>query len=117
MAAKSPHQAKNKLPVFVKISNKDQLYHCFSLANIRNKLISPKKNQELKEDLILVQLRLFNTNTGKVKNTFSFLNMPLARSQDPNMVTLIEILTKMNAGASKTYLPFNKSILTRLIGN
>ena len=57
-------------------------------------------------------------------NTFSFINVPLAKVQDNNVTTLLEIMNKFKKQASmKTskkknttdFIPYNKSILTRVM--
>ena len=82
---------------------------------------------ELKEDLLVIQFKLVNKHTYKTQNTFSFINTPLAKVADNNISTLLEILKKFKkqttAGSSQKkkaapkndFLPFNKSILTRVI--
>lgn len=57
-------------------------------------------------------------------NTFSFINVPLAKVQDNNITTLLEIMNKFkkqsNMKLSKKksnndFIPYNKSILTRVM--
>ena len=57
-------------------------------------------------------------------NTFSFINVPLAKVQDNNITTLLEIMNKFkkqsNMKTSKKknntdFIPYNKSILTRVM--
>jgi len=48
----------------------------------------------LKEDLLVIQFKIVNKHTYNTLNTFSFINVPLARQQDNNICTLLEILKK-----------------------
>ena len=52
------------------------------------------KETELKEDLLVMQFKIVNKNSSKTVNTFSFINTPLAKVQDNNICTLLEILKK-----------------------
>jgi hypothetical protein len=70
---------------------------------------------------------LIEKSSFKTLNTFSFINVPLAKIQDNNVSTLMEILNKFKKqsnlkGANKKksasandFIPYNKSILTRVI--
>ena len=72
-----------------------------------------------------IQFKLVEKNSFKTLNTFSFINVPLAKVQDNNLTTLLEILNKFKKqanpkGGSKKknqndFIPYNKSILTRVI--
>jgi hypothetical protein len=53
------------------------------------------KETELKEDLLVIQFKIVNKNSYKTVNTFSFINTPLAKAQDNNISTLLEILKKI----------------------
>jgi hypothetical protein len=54
-------------------------------------------------------------------NTFTFINLPLAKLADNNVNTLLEILSKfknklkIKKTPKNEFLPYNKSILTRVI--
>lgn len=53
-------------------------------------------------------------------NTISFLNVPLSKITDPNISVLLDVVTKLKSSTSanlnkKDFLPYNKSILTRII--
>jgi len=70
-----------------------------------------------------MQFKLVEKETFKTGNTFTFVNMPLAKQGDNNVHTLLEILKKFKA-QSKTkkktradFIPFNKSILTRVMAH
>ena len=82
------------------------------------------KETELKEDLLVIQFKLVNKNTYKTLNTFTFINTPLVKINDNNVSTLLEILKKFKKQtvpsgkkqkAKNEFLPYNKSILTRVI--
>lgn len=80
------------------------------------------KETELKEDLLVIQFKLVNKHTYKTVNTFTFINVPLAKIADNNISTLLEILRKFKLQTKKLktkkgteYVPYNKSILTRVI--
>ena len=81
------------------------------------------KETELKEDILVIQFKLVNKQTYKTLNTFSFINAPLSKTTDNNIGTLIEILNKFKRQsgaaakkkASNDFIPYNKSILTRVI--
>lgn len=87
--------------------------------------ISNYKETELKEDILLIQFKLVDKATYKTINTFSFLNIPLAKIHDNNVSTLMDILTKCKKQTAmggpykrkntNDFLPYNKSILTRVI--
>ena len=76
-----------------------------------------------------MQFKLVENNKYKTINTFSFLNLPLKKSQDINVNTLIEVVTKLKKSNFKQsyqngkkkilndFIPFRKSILTRLLQN
>ena len=86
---------------------------------------TPYKETELKEDLLVIQFKLVDKTTFKTNNSFTFINLPLSRVNDNNVSTLLEILKKYKkptkqgkktAASSKAdFLPYNKSILTRVI--
>lgn len=83
------------------------------------------KETELKEDVLLIQFKLVEKSSYKTINTFSFINIPLSKTHDNNVTTLIEIMKKFKRqsflkGAAKRkaqseFIPYNKSILTRVI--
>lgn len=84
----------------------------------------PLKETELKEDIINIQFKLVEKATYKTLNTFSFINLPQAKVQDNNIATLLEILLKLRKQMEKKprqrkaqteFVPYNKSILTRVI--
>ena len=56
--------------------------------------ISNYKETELKEDILVIQFKLVEKETYKTLNSFSFINVPLAKIQDNNVSTLVEILNK-----------------------
>lgn len=100
-------------------------------ANLDLKGPSEYKETELKEDLIVIQFKLVHKETFRTQNTFSFINIPLAKQNDNNVNTLLEILkkfkktsnakppmsmaSKKKPQAKNDFLPFNKSILTRVM--
>ena len=87
----------------------------------------PYKETELKEDVLLIQFKLVDKMSYRTINTFNFVNLPLGRLQDNNVSTLIEILNKLKKlsglgpylskkkGATNDFIPFRKSILTRVM--
>ena len=86
--------------------------------------ITPYKETELKEDLLVIQFKIVNKETFKTNNSFTFINLPLAKVADNNVSTLLEILkkSKKTKGSKKAsannkndFLPYNKSILTRVV--
>ena len=87
--------------------------------------MSNYKETELKEDILLIQFKLVEKHTYKTINSFSFINIPLAKLQDNNVTTLVEVLNKFKKqsllkGQAKRqskndFVPYNKSILTRVI--
>jgi hypothetical protein len=85
----------------------------------------------IKDDIILMQFKLVHKETLKTHNTMSFVNLPATKLADANVATLLEILSKQNKASSAkqvvgapylpkankeaTFMPYNKSILTRVI--
>jgi len=76
----------------------------------------------IKDDIVMIQFKLVRKDTLKTQNTFSFVNMPASKSADINIVTLSEIVQKQNVNSLKNrranreqFLPYNKSILTRIL--
>lgn len=55
--------------------------------------------------------------TLNLKNVFSFVNLPESKATDVNMKTFFEIMSKFNSVKinNKEFLPYNKSIFTRII--
>ena len=53
----------------------------------------------IKDDIILVQFKLVKKDTLKIVNTISFVNLPLSKMQDTNMMTIFEIVGKQNTSA------------------
>ncbi len=88
-----------------------------------SKAVPEYRETELKEDLIVMQFKLVDKNSFKTQNTFSFVNLPLSKQGDNNVNTLLEILKKLKknqkskkkANLNPDFLPFNKSILTRVM--
>ena len=85
------------------------------------------KETELKEDVLLIQFKLVDKGSYRTINTFNFVNLPLAKLQDNNVSTLIEILNKLKKLSglgpylskkrtnTNDFIPFRKSILTRVM--
>lgn len=128
------------IPEFIKISEIYQIYTAFTQANLKNSILHQKqarkfsltfdeplsnyKETELKEDILTIQFKLVENTTYKTLNTFSFINVPLAKIQDNNVTTLLEILNKFKKQSllktskkksNNDFIPYNKSILTRVI--
>ena len=128
------------IPEFIKISEIYQIYTAFTQANLKNSILHQKqarkfsltydepitnyKETELKEDILTIQFKLVEKSSYKTMNTFSFINVPLAKVQDNNVTTLLEIMKKFKKQSSmKTskkksnsdFIPYNKSILTRVM--
>jgi len=64
-----------------------------------------------------MQFKLVRKDTLKTQNTITFINIPASKINDVNIVTLTEILGKQknpSTNANK-FLPYNKSIMTRII--
>lgn len=131
------------IPEFVPVSEMAQIYKLFTEANIKNKILErnlaglneeevlasnedqskPQTEedaldlQNIKEDLIVMQFKIVRRDTLKTQNTITFINLPASKMDDVNITTLTEILSKQkNPNAnSKKFLPYNKSILTRIV--
>lgn len=114
------------IPEFVQVSDCLDVYRYFTEACIKNISLQRQtnwdstdellQNQNIKDDVALIQFKLVNRNTSEVTNTISFINVPESKQSDANLVNLLEIIQKQSmSGNHKTYLPFNKSILTRVI--
>lgn len=70
----------------------------------------------IKDDLILIQFKIVKKDSLKTHNTFSFINVPTLKLSDINLATLFEIINKSSGGKqNKDFLPYNKSILTRIM--
>ena len=69
---------------------------------------------DIKDDIILIQFKLVSKESEKTMNTISFLNIPLTKQNDPNITTIQEIMIKFN-GVKRDFMPYNKSILTRVL--
>ena len=93
------------IPEFIKINEIYQVYTAFTQANLKNAILQAKQakrledevsyqESELKEDLIVIQFKLVDKISYKTENTFSFINLPMAKIQDNNIGTLLEILKK-----------------------
>ena len=64
----------------------------------------------------MIQFKLVKRNTQKECNTISFVNVPSTKLADVNLSTLLEIINKSTGNKSnRDYLPYNKSILTRIM--
>jgi hypothetical protein len=86
---------------------------------MNDEAVQPAKETELKEDVLIMQFKLVKKSDYKTVNTFTFLNLPLAKQTDNNVAILLEILMKFKNKKTKLkkpdFLPYNKSILTRVI--
>jgi hypothetical protein len=70
----------------------------------------------IKDDLVLIQFKLVKRDSLKTQNTFSFINVPTLKLADINLATLFEIINKSKSNKqNKEFLPYNKSILTRIM--
>jgi hypothetical protein len=72
----------------------------------------------IKDDLALVQFKLVYKDTQMTHNTMSFLNVPTSKQTDVNITTLSEIVGKffsVTKSTKKEFLPYNRSILTRIM--
>lgn len=75
----------------------------------------------IKDDVIVMQFKLVRKDSLRIVNTQTFVNVPVSKLADTNLSTLIEIVSKQNQkqerkpGKKETFLPFNKSILTRIL--
>lgn len=75
-----------------------------------------RTEDEFKDDLIMIQLKITPKDQPHKKgNTLTFLNLPLAYSSDTNVVTLLDVIAKVKKENAKQYVPYNKSILTRIL--
>lgn len=122
------------------------MYTAFTQANLKNSILNQKKalkqamqqeyvdrslfesvlpESELKEDLLLIQFKLIDKRNFKTVNTFSFINVPLSKTNDSNVNTLLDIMKKIKKmqrtdikkKGKPDFMPFNKSILTRVLAN
>ena len=107
------------------------IYDILTEAALKNKIMLRQNQQEdkpsddiidqanLKDDICLFQLKLVRTDTLRTINTISFINLPISKCQDQNHKILCEVLLKLNEPQGKSkeinFLPYNKSILTRII--
>lgn len=134
------------IPEFIKVSQIYQVYTAFTQANLKNQILHQKQAQkmsielgvplssyketELKEDVLTIQFKLVDKKTFKTMNTFTFINLPLQKTNDNNVSTLVEILNKFKRQQHPQsgrpprhhkkpqpteFIPYNKSILTRVI--
>ena len=87
------------IPEFINVTSLQEVYRALADANMRNNCLSP--SNDLKAAICLIQFKT-------AQNTISFVNMP--QSADINYRTFSEILSP-----KQDYLPFNKSILTRIL--
>lgn len=87
--------------------------------------------KNIKDDVVIMQFKLVRKDTMKIMNTQTFVNLPTTKASDINVSTLIEIIQKMNTtlgqqannanqkkqskGKDQQFLPYNKSILTRIL--
>lgn len=80
--------------------------------------------KNIKDDVVIMQFKLVRKDTLKILNTHTFVNVPISKMGDINVATLMEIIQKQNSsngGNKKTnrkdqqFLPYNKSILTRIL--
>ena len=75
----------------------------------------------IKDDIIMIQFKLVNKDTMKTFNTQTFVNVPASKLSDINLHTLVEIVSKQSStkmrprNKKEQFLPFNKSILTRIL--
>ena len=76
----------------------------------------------IKNDIIMIQFKLVRKDTLKTFNTHTFINVPSSKQADINLSTLNEIVSKQSAvktvrqkSKKDQFLPFNKSILTRIL--
>lgn len=106
-----------------------ELYKYLCEANMKNTVLVKSQQEEepvdriemqnVKNEVVLVQFKLVDKNTLKPLNTFTFLNLPATKQSDANVSCLEEILQKQNEQvrkrATRDYLPYNKSILTRIL--
>jgi len=78
------------IPEFIKINEIYQIYTAFTQANLKNAILQAKQARrledempfhetELKEDLLVIQFKLVDKKSFKTENTFSFLNLPMAK--------------------------------------
>jgi hypothetical protein len=64
-----------------------------------------------------MQFKIVRRDTLKTQNTITFINLPALKMNDVNITTLTEILSKQKTphANAKKFLPYNKSILTRIV--
>eukprot|EP00347_Sterkiella_histriomuscorum_P021895 403332391 len=129
---KNKKQMNGTLLEYKLIEDMPALYSAFTQANLRHRVLK-RKNQdkqsldnsviqnigELNDEIILIQFKLISKETEKTVNTFSFLNIPLQKQNDTNLQNLQNILIKQkqppNQSKAKDFIPYNKSILTRIL--
>lgn len=125
------------IPEYIKVQEIYQVYTAFTQANLKNSILHQKaahrlqeqsdtpityKETELKEDVLLVQFKLVDKASYRTLNTLNFINIPLAKMQDNNVSTLLEIMSKLKkptkaprASRKESFIPYRKSIMTRVL--
>ena len=98
------------IPEFVPVRDLYEIFKIYTEANAKNKILlksnenvrpeGPLPDDEtldlmnIKEDIILMQFKLVRKDTLKTWNTHSFINVPVSKMNDVNLLTLTEILNK-----------------------
>lgn len=82
-------------------------------------------SDDFKDDIIMIQFKLVQKESPLKKwNTLTFLNIPMEKGSDPNIETLQDVMYKLKVKPivapalnkrKETFIPYNKSILTRII--
>lgn len=72
--------------------------------------------------MLLVQFKLVDKASYRTLNTLNFINIPLAKMQDNNVSTLLEIMNKLKKPSraarpsrKENFIPYRKSIMTRVL--
>jgi len=62
-----------------------------------------------------MQFKLVRRDTLEAWNTLTFINLPQSKVVDVNLVTIQEVIAKQKRETKSNFIPYNKSILTRVI--
>ena len=56
--------------------------------------------KNIKDDTVIMQFKLVRKDTMKIMNTQTFINLPISKTSDINISTLMEIIQKQNSSFS-----------------
>lgn len=104
------------LPEYVPITQLFDFYKILTEANQKNRSISTHLSEDqlvydnIKNDVVLIQFKL--VSDCQTLNTISFVNLH-CDSQDINATNLNKVFQSMKQPGE--FVPYNKSILTRIL--